>query len=131
MENAAIGATGPYALSGSPILCRAIRLCCATLLFLMPMAVIPATSRAEMPQQAKPTGSEPTPEPAVPAILAAFGKYEVVGMPEAHGLKDLDDSIFSLIRNPAFAEKVNDIVRQFGVPARLGPLHSRRGRAFQ
>jgi hypothetical protein len=46
-------------------------------------------------------GSEPSPEPAVPAILAAFDKYEVVGMPEAHGFKDVDDCILSLVRNPA------------------------------
>jgi hypothetical protein len=35
-------------------------------------------------QQTKP-GAEPIPEPAIAAILAAFDKYEVVGMPEAHG----------------------------------------------
>jgi hypothetical protein len=67
-----------------------------------------------MQQQPKPTVSEPTPEPAVPAILAAFDKYEVVAMPEAHGLKDLDDFILSLIRNPAFPEKVNDIEVECG-----------------
>ena len=54
-------------------------------------------------------GSEPKPQPAVPAILAAFDKYEVVGMSEAHGMKDVDDFILSLVRNPAFSEKVNDI----------------------
>jgi hypothetical protein len=32
-------------------------------------------------------------------------QVEVVGMPEAHGLKDVDDFILSLIRNPAFAER--------------------------
>ena len=74
----------------------------------------PSISRAQTQQQAKPTGLEPTPEPAVPAILAAFDKYEVVGMPEAHGLKDVDDFILSLIRNPAFAEKVNDIAVECG-----------------
>jgi hypothetical protein len=50
----------------------------------------------------------------VSAILSAFDKYEVVGMPEAHGMKDLDDFIFSLIRNPEFPEKVNDIVVECG-----------------
>jgi hypothetical protein len=59
-------------------------------------------------------GAEPTPEPAVPAILAAFDKYEVVGMQAAHGLKDLDDFILSLIRAPAFADKVNDIAVECG-----------------
>jgi hypothetical protein len=35
-------------------------------------------------------------------------------MPEAHGLKDMDEFILSLIRNPAFAEKVNDIAVECG-----------------
>ena len=48
------------------------------------------------------------------AILAAFDKYQVVGMPEAHGMKDVDDFIFSLIRNPAFSEQVNDIAVECG-----------------
>lgn len=65
-------------------------------------------------QQVKPTGAEPIPEPAVPAILAAFDKYEVVAMPEAHGTKDLDDFIFLLIRSPEFPEKVNDIAVECG-----------------
>jgi hypothetical protein len=29
-----------------------------------------------MRDQAKPAGSEPTPEPAIPAILAVFDKYQ-------------------------------------------------------
>ena len=59
-------------------------------------------------QSMKARGAEPTPEPALPAILAAFDKYEVVGMNVAQGLKDVDDFILSLIRTPAFADKVND-----------------------
>jgi hypothetical protein len=86
--------------------------CCAVLLFLM--AMLPAISRAQVQQQTKPTGSEPIPEPAVPAILAAFDKYEVVAIPEAHGMKDADDFILTLIRNPAFSEKVNDIAVECG-----------------
>jgi hypothetical protein len=54
------------------------------------------------------------PKPALPAILAAFDKYEVVGMPEGHDMKDIDDFILSLVRNPAFPEKVNDIVVECG-----------------
>jgi hypothetical protein len=87
-------------------------LCCAVLLFLI--APLPARSRAQVQQQEKPTGSEPSPEPAVPAILAAFDKYEVVAMPEAHGMKEINDFILMLIRNPAFSEKVNDIVVECG-----------------
>jgi hypothetical protein len=111
MENPTIAGTHSEVRSESPNLRRVIRLCCAVLLFFI--GVIPAVSRAQT-QQAKPTGSEPTPEPAVPAILAAFDKYEVVGMPHGHGMKDLDDFIFSLIRNPAFPEKVNDIEVECG-----------------
>jgi hypothetical protein len=77
------------------------------------MVSIPGTSWSQAQQQAK-LGAEPTPEPAVAAILAAFDKYEVVGMPEAHEMKDVDDFIFSLIRNPAFPEKVNDIAVECG-----------------
>ncbi len=68
---------------------------------------------AQAQQQVK-RGAEPVPEPAITAILAAFDKYEVVGMSEAHGMKDVDDFIFSLIRNPAFSEKVNDIAVECG-----------------
>jgi hypothetical protein len=49
-----------------------------------------------------PSGSNPKPEDATTAILAAFEKYEVVGMSAAHVNKDLDNFILDLIRNPAF-----------------------------
>jgi hypothetical protein len=88
------------------------RLCFVTLLFLM--VVIPSISQPQIQPQTKPTGSEPIQEPAVPAILAAFDKYEVVGIPESHGMKDLDDFILSLIREPAFSGKVNDIAVECG-----------------
>lgn len=112
MEILTISATPSETRSEKTDLCRVIRLYCAVLLFLV--ALIPAISQAQTQQQAKPMGSEPTPEPAIPAILAAFDKYEVVGMPEAHGMKDVDDFIFSLIRRPAFPEKVNDVVVECG-----------------
>jgi hypothetical protein len=50
---------------------------------------------ASQTQHAKRTASEPTPEAAIPAILAAFDRYEVVAMPAAHGMKDVDDFILS------------------------------------
>jgi hypothetical protein len=92
-------------------LCRVIRLCSAVLLFLM--TVTPTVGLAQT-QETKLKGSEPAPEPAIPAILAAFDKYEVVAMPEAHGMKDVDDFIFSLIRNTEFPKKVNDIAVECG-----------------
>jgi len=64
--------------------------------------------------QARSDGAEPVAEPAIPAILAAFDRYDVVGMPAAHGLKDLDDLILMLVRNPAFWKKVNDIEIECG-----------------
>ncbi|MBV8632761.1 MAG: hypothetical protein JOZ83_17690 [Silvibacterium sp.] len=55
-----------------------------------------------------------TPEPAIPAILKAFETFEVVAMPAAHGQKDIDDFILSLIRDPRFPVLVNDIVVECG-----------------
>jgi len=84
-----------------------------TLLLLL-VGAIPTRSLGQTQQQPKLVSSRPIPEPAVPAILAAFDKYEVVAMPAEHGIKDLDDFIFSLIRNPAFSENVNDIAVECG-----------------
>jgi hypothetical protein len=56
------------------------------LIFLFVLTLIPSRSRTQTQQSTKPAGSEPIPRPA---ILAAFDKYEVVGMPEAHGMKDM------------------------------------------
>jgi hypothetical protein len=91
---------------------RVIRSCRSVLLLLI--AVIPLLGEAQTQQQAKPAGSEPIPEPAISAIVAAFDKYEVVGMPEAHGQKDVDDFILALVRTPALWEKVNDIAVECG-----------------
>ena len=85
-----------------------MRLLCTPLL----MFALAVVSQAQT--QTKPTSAELTPRPAVSAILEAFDKYEVVGMPEAHALKDVDDFILALIRNPAFPEKVNDIAVECG-----------------
>ncbi len=83
--------------------------CCAASFWLI------ATLIAQMAAQAAiPAGADPVPQPAIPAILAAFDKYEVVAMPEAHGMKDVDDFILSLIRDPAFPNKVNDIEVECG-----------------
>ena len=59
--------------------------------------------------QAQSSGSEPTPKPAVEALLSAFDKYEIVAMPISHGQKDLDDFVLSLIRNPRFPSVANDV----------------------
>src|SRR5689334_17245364 len=60
------------------------------------------------------TQREPTPEPAIPAIIALFQTYDVVGMTAAHGMKDLDDFILTLVRTARFADVVNDVVVECG-----------------
>jgi hypothetical protein len=95
-----------------PNVCQIQCLCRIFLLFLI--LLIPGIGRAQAQQQAKPAGAGPTPEPALPAILAAFDQYEVVAIPEGHGMEDEDHFILSLIRHPAFSEKVNDIEVECG-----------------
>jgi len=65
-------------------------------------------------QAPNPKGRNPKPEDAERALLAAFDKYEVVGMRAAHGNKDLDDFILHLIRTSAFSRKVNVIAVECG-----------------
>jgi hypothetical protein len=72
-----------------------------------------AQERANAPERVL-RGSEPQPEEAIKAILGAFDKYEVVGMGAAHGSKDGDDLILRLVRDPAFPDKVNDVVVECG-----------------
>ena len=54
------------------------------------------------------------PEAAMPAVLRLFETYQVVAMHSAHGMKDLDDFILALIRNPELPNAVNDIVVECG-----------------
>jgi hypothetical protein len=57
---------------------------------------------------------EPTPEPAIAATIALFQTYDVVATSAAHGAKDLDDFILTLVRTPGFHDAVNDIVVECG-----------------
>jgi hypothetical protein len=86
--------------------------CCAGLLLVV--AAMPAEAGAQVHKRSETRAAQPSPQPAMAAILSAFDKYEVVGMEEGHGMKDEDDFILSLIRDPAFADKVNDIVVECG-----------------
>jgi hypothetical protein len=58
--------------------------------------------------------TKPVYEPAIPAVLAAFDRYEVVAINAGHGRKDLDDFILALVRDPRFPQKVNDIAVECG-----------------
>jgi hypothetical protein len=88
------------------ILALMMRLCCVGVI-----AIIAVPSAHPQPGSDR---REPVAEPAIPAILAAFDTYDLVGMPAAHGLKDLDDLILALVRNPSFSKKVNDIEIECG-----------------
>ena len=95
---------------GSVLYARVMH-CCIPML----LAVFTPTMAYGQTQAAnKPEAADATPQPAVSAILSAFDKYEVVAMPQGHGMQDLNDFIVSLIRNPGFSEKVNGIEVEFG-----------------
>jgi hypothetical protein len=73
-------------------------------------AMLPLHGPIEI-QAPNPKGADPKPGDAERTLLAAFGRYEVVGMSAAHGNKDLDDFILHLIRNPAFPSRVKEALR--------------------
>lgn len=95
---------------GSLLYTRHIRSCGIAVLLLI-LALATAYGQT---QQSTTKAVAPVPQPAISAILAAFDRYEIVAMPQGHGMQDLNDFILSLIRNPAFSEKVNDIEVEFG-----------------
>jgi hypothetical protein len=74
---------------------------------------LPLQGPTDMPAP-NPQGSNPKAGDAERTLLAAFDKYEVVGISAAHGSKDLDDFILHLIRNPAFPDKVNVVEVECG-----------------
>jgi hypothetical protein len=95
---------------GSVVHARVMHCCMLVLLVVFTLTMANGQTQATSKTEA----ADATPQPAVSAILSAFDKYEVVAMPQGHGIQDLDDFVFSLIRNPAFSEKVNDIVFESG-----------------
>lgn len=58
--------------------------------------------------------TDPQPQDAATAILAAFDKYDVVAMNAGHNNKKLDDFILSLAQNRELPGKVNDLVVECG-----------------
>jgi hypothetical protein len=56
----------------------------------------------------------PIPQSADNAILAAFDKHEIVGLGMFYGIKDLENFVLDLLRNPALPGKVNDIAVECG-----------------
>ena len=78
------------------------------------LASVSCIGRAQSPKPSISSSPQVSSQSAIPAILKTFDSYEVVGMSEAHELKDVDDLILDLIRTPEFPEKVNDIVVECG-----------------
>jgi hypothetical protein len=79
------------------------------LLFAM---IAPRVSPAD--QSNHPPTSASNPVPAANAVFSAFDKYEIVALPAAHGMKDLDDFLLDLIRDPRLSQTVNDIAVECG-----------------
>lgn len=64
-------------------------------------------------EQAK--AREPQPEPAITAILSTFDRYPVVELAESqHAVTQFHAFYRSLITDPSFVAKVNDVVIEFG-----------------
>src|ERR1700730_19277462 len=53
-------------------------------------------------------------ERAAPAILTAFQSHDIVMLGESHGNKQEYDWLRSLVDTPEFADRVDDIVMEFG-----------------
>lgn len=57
---------------------------------------------------------EPSLQPATPAVLQAFRSHSIVMLGENHGNKQEYDWLRSLVATPEFADRVDDIVMEFG-----------------
>src|SRR5712691_2973914 len=58
--------------------------------------------------------NDPEQRDAVLSVLAAFDRYDLVALGEAHRNQNVHDFALSLIRSADFPMKVNDIVVEFG-----------------
>src|SRR4026207_849376 len=75
-------------------------------------------------QQLTPQARNPRPEPAIPAILAAFDTFQVVAIGDYHIDQEIKNFVLSLVRHPRFPQVVNDIVVE-GMNGFLQPLVDR------
>jgi hypothetical protein len=92
-------------------------------LLLMLLVGLPQTIVAQT-AATRPSLIDPRPENAIGAVLAAFDTFRVVALGDAHGTKDLNDFVLTLIRHPRFARAANDIVVEC-LNSRLQPLLDR------
>ena len=88
-----------------------IRISFAKYVFFCAAALIVGTSGIVHSQ----TNPEPQPLNAIQGIVNTFDRYPVVAIAETnHGLRQAGDFYISLVKDPRFAAKVNDIVIEFG-----------------
>ena len=57
---------------------------------------------------------EPKPTKAVEELIKVFDRFPLVALGEGHWNQTQHEFVYSLIKHPAFANKVNDIVVEFG-----------------
>jgi hypothetical protein len=67
-------------------------------------------------------GADLVVRPAVDGIVAAFDSHPLVGLAEQHGLAEEGDIYTAVVRNPVFAEKVGNVVVEFGGAAHQATL---------
>jgi hypothetical protein len=80
--------------------------------FLTIMLMVNGCVSANVLSQAK--LAEPKPGKAVDELIKAFDRFPIVALGEVHWSQTEHEFVHSLIRHPAFADKVNDIVVEFG-----------------
>lgn len=79
---------------------------CVAAALLLPRLVL-----AQLPAQ-----NDPQRSPAVDFILQALDQHQAVGIGDLPGCEEAHDLILSLLRNPTFPSKVDDIIVDFGNP---------------
>jgi hypothetical protein len=72
----------------------------------------------------QPSPAEPKPTKAVKGLIEVFDRFPLVALGEAHGSRTQHQFIASLIKHPSFANKVHDIVVEFG-NAKYQPIMDR------
>jgi hypothetical protein len=85
-------------------------------LFLTLIFAVTVFGQADLP--------DPKPTDAVEGIIKAFDRFPIVALGEIHWSLNQHEFITALIKHPAFANKVNDIVVEFG-SAKYQPVMDR------
>ena len=62
----------------------------------------------------QPRSTDPKPVKAVEGLIEVFDRFPIVALGELHWRLTEHEFIAELIKHPAFASKVNDIVVEFG-----------------